>query len=40
MALLSMNNPLPVPLIHVGAVVMIEEIIFADRAHVSANAFA
>ena len=34
------NRHFPVPLVDVSTVVMIEEIIFADRSHISANAFA
>ena len=39
-ALFGDENALPVPLIDVGGVVMVEEIIFADGAHVGADAFA
>ena len=39
-ALLGGDDPLPVPLIDVGGMVVIEEVIFADGAHVGADAFA
>ena len=39
-ALLSSNDALPVPLIDIGRMVVIEEIIFTDGAHIGADAFA
>ena len=38
-ALLGGDHALPVPLVDVGRVVVIQEVIFADGAHVGANAF-
>ena len=34
------DDALPVPLVDVGAVVMVEEVVLADRAHVGVDAFA
>ena len=39
-ALFGGDDALPIPLIDVGAVIVIEEVIFADGAHVGAEAFA
>src|SRR5208337_422612 len=39
-ALVGGNYPLPVPLINVGAVIVVEEVILAYGAHVGADAFA
>src|SRR5450755_243970 len=39
-ALLGRNHALPVPLVHVGAVIVVEKVIFAHGAHVGAQAFA
>jgi hypothetical protein len=39
-ALLGGDDALPVPLIDIGGMVVIEEIVFADGAHVGADAFA
>ena len=36
-ALVGGNGPFPVPLIYVGAVIVIQEVVFADRAHVGAQ---
>ena len=39
-ALLGGDDALPVPLVDVGGVVVVEEVVFADGAHVGADAFA
>ena len=39
-ALVGGDHALPVPLVHVGAVVVIEEVVLADGAHVGAQALA
>ena len=39
-ALFGGDDSLPIPLVDVGGVVVIEEVIFADGAHVGADAFA
>ena len=39
-ALLGGDDALPVPLVNVGAVIVIEEVVLADGAHVGADAFA
>ena len=39
-ALLGRDHALPVPLVDVGAVVVVEEVVFAHGAHVGAQAFA
>ena len=39
-ALLGGDDALPVPLVDIGGVVMVEEVVFAHGAHVGANAFA
>ena len=39
-ALLGGDHALPVPLVHVGAVVVVEEVVLADGAHVGADALA
>ena len=39
-ALLSGDSSLPIPLIDIGGMIVIEEVVFADSAHVGAEAFA
>ena len=39
-ALVSRDHALPVPLIDVGAVIVIEEVVFADGPHIGAEPFA
>ena len=38
--LVEVDGLLPIPLVHVDAVVVVQEVVFADGAHVGAEAFA
>lgn len=39
-ALFRVNHALPIPPIDVGGVIVVEEVVFANRAHIGADAFA